>query len=76
MYDIGADPSIMRLVGISLEGEHLHPYTLDPALEDECHGKEQIYTGTKDLDCTGINQNRHKHGRTVPQTQRPPADVS
>ena len=57
-------------------GEHLHPYTLCPALEDKCHGKRQIYTGTKDPDCTGINQNRHEHGRTVPQAQRPPADVS
>ena len=65
-----------KLVGAPLEGEHLHPYTLDPTLEDKCHGKEQIYTITKNPDCTGINQNRHKHGRTVPQAQRQPADVS
>ena len=30
----------------------------------------------KRSDRTGINQNRHKHGRTVPRAQRPPADVS
>ena len=54
----------------------MHPYTLCPALEDKCCGKKQIYAGTKDPDRTGINQNRHKHGRTVPRAQRPPADVS
>ena len=64
------------LVGTPLEGEHLHPHTLDPALEDKYHGKEQIHTRAKDPDCTGINQNRHKHGRTVPQAQRSPTDVS
>ena len=64
------------LVGAPLEGEHLHPYTLSPVPEDKCYGKEQIYTGTKDPDCTRTNQNRHKHGRTVPQPQRPPTDVS
>ena len=57
-------------------GEHLHPYTLDPAQEDKYHGKKQIYTRAKDPDHTGVNQSRHKHGRTVPQAQRPPADVS
>ena len=64
------------MVGTPLEGEHLHLYTLDPVLEDKCHGKKQIYARTKDLDCTGINQNQHKYGRTVPQAQHPPADVS
>ena len=64
------------VVETPLEGEHLHPYTLDPTLEDKYHGKEQIYTRAKDPDRAGINQNRHKHGRTVPQTQRPPTDVS
>ena len=44
-----------------LEGEHLHPYALGPVPEDERHGKEQIYTGTKDLDCTGVSQNRQRH---------------
>ena len=50
-------------MGTPLEGEHLHPYTLDPTPEDKYHGKEQIYTRAKDSDCTGIDQNRHKHGR-------------
>ena len=49
--------------GPPLEGEHLHPYTLGTVSEDKCHGKEQIYTRAKDPYCTGINQNRHKHGR-------------
>ena len=66
----------MNTGGAPLEGEHLHPYTLGAVSEDKCHGKEQIYTRAKDLDCAGIDQNRHKHGRTVPQAQRPPADVS
>ena len=61
------------MVGTPLEGEHLHPYTLDPTLEDKYHGKEQIYTRAKDPDCTGIDQNQHKHGRTVLQAQRSPA---
>ena len=65
-----------RLVRTPLEGEHLHPYTLDPTLEDKYHGKEQIYTRAKDPDCTGINQNQHKHGSTVPQAQCSPTDVS
>ena len=64
------------LVGIPLEGEHLHPYTLGIVLEDECHGKKQIYIRTKDPDCTGINQNQHKHCRTVLQAQHLPTDVS
>ena len=50
-------------MGTPLEGEHLHPYTLDPTLEDKYHGKEQIYTRAKDPDRAGINQNRHKHGQ-------------
>ena len=62
-------------MGIPLEGEHLHPYTLGSAVGQN-QGKEQIYTRVKDPDCTGVNQNRHKHGRTVPQAQCPPADVS
>ena len=49
------------------EVEHLHPYILDPVLEDKCHGKKQIHTRAKDPDRAGINQNQHKHGRTVPQ---------
>ena len=49
--------------GIALEREHLHPYTLDQVLKDKRHGKEQIYTGTKDLDCARINQNRYKRDR-------------
>ena len=67
---------IIFLVGTPLEGEHLHPYTLDPTLEDKYHGKEQIYTRAKDPDCTGIDQNQHKHGRTVPQAQCSPTDIS
>ena len=63
-------------MGILLEGEHLHPHALGTVSEDKYHGKEQIYTRAKDPDCTGIDQNRHKHGRTVPQAQHPPADVS
>ena len=66
-----------KLLGrIPLEGEHLHPYTLGTVSEDKCHGKEQIYARTKNPDCTGINQNQHKHGRIVPKTQRQPANVS
>ena len=69
--------SLLRnLVDAPLEGEHLHPYTLGPVPEDQCHDKGQIYTGTKNPDCTRINQNQHKHGRTVSQAQRPSADVS
>ena len=64
------------LVGTPLEGEHLHPYTLGTVSEDKCHGKKQIHTRAKDPDCAGINQNQHKHGRTVPQAQCPPTDVS
>ena len=64
------------MVGTPLEGEHLHLYTLDLTLADKYHGKEQIYTRAKDPDCTGINQNQHKHGRTVPQAQCSPTDVS
>ena len=64
------------IVGIPLEGERLHPYTLGTVSEDKCHGKEQIYTRAKDPDCTGINQNQHKHSRTVPQVQCSPTDVS
>ena len=48
-----------HMVGIPLEGEHLHLYTLDLTLADKYHGKEQIYTRAKDPDCTGINQNQH-----------------
>ena len=59
--------TITVLVGTPLEGEHLHPYTLGTVSEDKCHGKKQIYTRAKDPDCTGVNQNRYKHGRTVPQ---------
>ena len=68
--------SLILVVGTSLEGEHSHPYTLDLTLEDKCHGKEQIYTRAKDPDCTGINLNQHKHGRTVPQVQCSSTDVS
>ena len=68
--------SLILVVGTSLEGEHSHPYTLGTVSEDKCHGKEQIYTRTKDSDCTGINQNRHKYGRTVPQAQHPPTGIS
>ena len=60
------------VVGTPLEGEHLHPYTLGTVSEDKCHGKKQIHTRAKDPDRAGINQNQHKHGRTVPQAQRPP----
>ena len=47
-----------------------------PGAGDKCHGKEQIYTRAKDPDCTGINQNQHKHGRTVPQAQCSSTDIS
>ena len=60
--DIGNEQKICfdcSLVGTPLEGEHLHPYTLDPTLEDKYHGKEQIYTRAKDPDCTGIDQSQH-----------------
>ena len=67
---------IYQLVGITLEREYLHPYTLGTVSEDKCHGKEQIHTRAKDPDRAGINQNQHKHGRTVPQAQCPPTDVS
>ena len=62
--------------GDPLEREHLHPYTLGTVSEDKCHDKKQIHTRAKDPDRAGINQNQHKHGRTVPQAQRPPTDVS
>ena len=54
---------IYQLVGITLEREYLHLYTLDPVLEDKHHDKKQIYARTKDPDCAGINRNRHKHSR-------------
>ena len=44
------------MAGTTLEGEHLHPYTSGTVSKDKCHGKKQIYAGTKDPDCAGINQ--------------------